>query len=319
MRYRLTVSAHDLAVALGIETDLIAPVPQAAFAAREAVLSDYLGERLAVAADGTPCRAGRPLVGYHALPADLVLDLRYECPQATASIAIAYRLFFDLDPTHRSIGTIDSGAGPEEYLVDRNFTLIEVALARPAPSGAWRARAARVVLLGVEHILVGIDHVLFLVALLLTGAGFVSMVKVVTSFTVAHSLTLAAAWFGLIDLPGRLTESLIAASVAFVAAQNLLERGLEGRWKLAFAFGLVHGLGFFAVLNELDLERADATTTLFAFNLGVELGQLAILAVYYPALAWAHRRAWYRRAMVAGSAAILALAGYWLIERALFA
>lgn len=313
IRYRLTVSAHDLAILLDIATDLTSPIPLERFAARIDLLREHLDEQLVILGDGMPCPRTALTVDYTRLPDDIVLDLDYACPAPPRALRLTYRLFFGVDPGHRAIGTIDAGRGRQEYLLDRHTTTLEAGVGERGVL----AILSRMVLLGVEHILIGIDHVLFVVALLLGGGRLWSLVKIVTAFTLAHSLTLALAWFGLIALPGRPVEILIAASVAYVALENALGRGKGHRWILAFAFGLVHGLGFYGVLSELETDPSHIVTTLLAFNLGVELGQLAIVAVLFPALVWAIRRPWYRRAALCGSLAILAVALIWLVERAL--
>ncbi len=152
---------------------------------------------------------------------------------------------------------------------------------------------------------------------MIVNARLLAVVKVVTAFTLAHSVTLALAWYGLVDLPGRLVESAIAFSIGFVAVSNLIGRDFSHRWLLAGAFGLVHGLGFYGALGDLGLAEADAATTLLAFNLGVEAGQLAIVALVYPLLFLWVRQAWYRRSAQAASLLILAVAAWWIVERAL--
>jgi hypothetical protein len=319
--YRLTVSAHDLAVALGIETDLTAPVPQAAFEAREAALADYLAAGLALSAQGARCTAAAPAVDYGRLPEDVVLTLRFACPAPPGRLRIDYRLFFEIDPVHRSIGSVTAPDGTvEEFLFDRSLTHFEAALGA-APAAPWHERFVKLLLLGVEHILLGFDHLLFLLALLIVGGGFARLVGVVTAFTIAHSLTLALAWFGVIALPERLVETLIALSIALVALQNLLGENLPGwgarrRWLVAGGFGLIHGLGFYSALSELSLGGTDLVTTLLAFNLGVEAGQIAVVALVYVPLAWWLRQSWYATTARAASLAILLVAGWWTLERA---
>ncbi|MGF1610853.1 MAG: HupE/UreJ family protein, partial [Kiloniellales bacterium] len=204
--YRLIVSAHDLAVALGIETDLATPVPQAAFEAREAVLADFLARGLRLSAQDERCTPETPLIDYERLPEDVVFRLRFTCPAPVTRLRIDYRLFFEIDPIHRSIGSVTAPDGTvEEFLFDRGLTSFEAALGT-APAPPWHEHFVRLLLLGVEHILLGFDHLLFLLALLIIGGGFVRLVGVVTAFTVSHSLTLALAWFGLVTLPERLVE-----------------------------------------------------------------------------------------------------------------
>ncbi len=315
LRYGLTVSAHDLALILDIPTDLVAPIPMERFAGRLDLLREYLDEKLLVSADGVPCPRLSVGMSYHRLPEDIVLDLEYRCHAPPRRLRIAYRLFFGVDLAHRAMGTIEHAGGRQDYLLDRSFADIEIDPEHPTALASF----GRTLLLGIEHILAGIDHVLFIVALLLGGGLLWTLVKIITAFTIAHSLTLALAWYGVLDLPGRLVESLIAASIAYVAIENTLGRGMGHRWLLAFGFGLVHGLGFYGVLSGLDLDRGNALMTLVGFNLGVELGQLAIVLLLFPLLLWAVRKTWYRPATVSGSLAILAVALFWLVERALLA
>jgi hypothetical protein len=311
----LTVSAQDLAVAVGIETDLVAPVPRAAFEARAAAIDGYIRQRLRLYADDQVCPPDPIAIGYARLPQDIVLDLTFRCPSTGEWLLISYLVFFDIDANHRAIGVIDTGAGREQFLFDPSLTEIEIEIAAPPPPKPFLERATRFTVLGIEHIATGYDHLLFLIALLIVSARFLHLVKVVTAFTLAHSVTLSLAWFEVIDLPSRLVESLIALTIAYVAAENLFGRGFDRRWMLAFGFGLVHGLGFYGILRELDLGGGGALTPLFSFNLGVEIGQLAVVAVFYPLLAWAFSRAWYGRAMQVGSVAILAVAGFWFVQR----
>ncbi len=312
--YRLIVSAHDLAVALGIETDLVTPVPRAEFEARGEQLLQYFANRIRIFSDDVPCTQTPPRVDYGGLPADVRIDLAFRCPGPVERLRLIYLVFFDIDPRHRALGVVDSGAGPEEFLIEADMPEFEYDVAAAPPP--WIERAGRVLVLGIEHILVGIDHILFLIALLIVSARFVDLLKVVTAFTLAHSVTLGLAWYGIIDLPSRFVESAIALSIAYVAAENLTDRRFARRWMLAFGFGLVHGLGFYQMLAELDLQGVGAATTLVSFNLGVEVGQLMIVAVVYPLIALAFNRDWYARAMRGGSTAILALAGFWFVRRA---
>lgn len=313
IRYRLRISAHDLAVVLDIPTDFAAPIPAGEFVRQRDLLVEYVDEKLLVEGDAKAC----PRIGldmeFSRLPDDVLVDLTYRCPAPPERLRIAYRLFFAVDPGHRAIGTVAQEGDVQQYVLDRNAADIEVTVGSPL---AGFAGFGRLVLLGAEHILAGLDHVLFVVALLLGGGSFWALVRTVTAFTVAHSVTLSLAWFGVLDLPTRPVEIAIAASVAYVAIENMLGRGMGHRWAVAFAFGLVHGLGFFGVLSELDLGPAGTATTLLGFNLGVELGQLMIVALVYPLVRWSARSLWYRPAAVTASGAILAVALLWIAERA---
>lgn len=169
--------------------------------------------------------------------------------------------------------------------------------------------------LGIEHILTGYDHLLFLLTLLLAASRGSQMIACVTAFTCAHSLTLAWAALQSTHLPERWVESAIAASIAWVAAQNLRPSDIPPSWKQTFAFGLLHGLGFATLFRELNLPRADFLRGVLTFNLGVEAGQIAILLPLLPALLAIRTRSWhpvFRRSL---SAAALLLALFWLAQR----
>src|SRR5262249_4800918 len=182
--------------------------------------------------------------------------------------------------------------------------------------------AGEFLLWGMHHILIGYDHIAFLLALLLGARKIGEMVRVVTSFTVAHSITLLLAATDEIRLPSRVTESLIAASIVYVAVENYFIKDAKHRWMLTFAFGLVHGLGFSSVLRERLQDIDSIAVPVVSFNLGVELGQIAILLVVFPLLAWirkapdltlAERR---QRLLVRiGSAPIMLLGLAWLVDR----
>ena len=172
--------------------------------------------------------------------------------------------------------------------------------------------------LGIEHIWIGYDHLLFLFALLVVCRSFRSIVAIITCFTLAHSLTLALATFEVVTLPSRFVEAAIAATIVFVGVENLVRRDREppGRWALTFAFGLIHGFGFAGVLRELGVGGGRVALPLLSFNLGVELGQIAIAAAVLPAVWWLRKKEKFVRVGVPALSIAVALAGaYWLLER----
>jgi hypothetical protein len=175
--------------------------------------------------------------------------------------------------------------------------------------------------LGYTHILPkGLDHILFVIGLFLLSVRLRPILIQVTTFTVAHSITLALTMYGIVSLPSRVVEPLIALSIAYVAIENLATNQLKP-WRLAlvFAFGLLHGMGFAGVLSGLGLPRSDFLTALLSFNLGVEGGQLTVIAVAAAALYWYRQRVWYHRFVVMpASLAIAAVGVYWTITRTLF-
>ena len=175
--------------------------------------------------------------------------------------------------------------------------------------------------LGIEHILTGYDHVLFLFGLLIVTRTFGASLKIITCFTIAHSITLAVATLNLVHLPSRFVEPMIAASIVYVGAENIFRDGKpKGRWLLTFAFGLVHGFGFATVLREMGVGREGTrlAVPLVSFNLGVEVGQIAIAALVLPLpLVWKlhDRPVFVRRWVPACSGIVVLLGGYWFVQR----
>jgi hydrogenase/urease accessory protein HupE len=174
----------------------------------------------------------------------------------------------------------------------------------------------------VVHILLGLDHVLFVVSLAWAVRGLRELAGVVTAFTLAHSLTLALGALDLVALEPAWVESAIALSILYVALENILVKEPKGRYVVAFLFGLVHGFGFSYVLRDLGLPEEGVLPSLLAFNLGVELGQLALVAPLLPLVLWLRKRdeargaRWHRAATVAVSACVGVVALVWFIERA---
>ena len=191
-------------------------------------------------------------------------------------------------------------------------------------STARTASALQFLRLGVEHILTGYDHLLFLLGLLIVCTRFRGVLTIVSCFTLAHSVTLALAGTGVLMLPSRVVEPLIAASIVFVGVENVVRArqgtAPRGRWALTFAFGLIHGFGFAGALRDLGLGAAGVpiAVPLLSFNLGVELGQVAVASVLLP-LVWRLRAipAFARHGVTVVSAAISAAGLYWLIARVL--
>ncbi|MEO7576736.1 MAG: HupE/UreJ family protein [Massilia sp.] len=197
----------------------------------------------------------------------------------------------------------------------------DAATASPPSAGS----AASFLRLGIEHILGGYDHLLFLAGLLLVCHRWRSALWIVTAFTLAHSITLALAGLGIVAVPSRLVEAAIAATIVYVGVDNLL-RGRDGRepgarWLLTFVFGLLHGLGFASALAGIGLPRGmQSVVPLLSFNIGVELGQLAVAAVALPLLFWLRRSPRFLKWGVPALSAMVALAGvFWLLQRTLLA
>jgi hypothetical protein len=326
------IALRDLEQAIGLDTNGDGEITWGELRAHQADIAAYALARLSFAGDAKNCplRVSGHEVDHHSDGAYEVLRFAADCGSAPAAIEVGYKLFFDFDAQHKGLlnleyqGRIQSLVFTPERSKQR-FVLGEISAFRQFLSYGRD---------GVWHIWIGYDHILFLLSLLLPAVllrqrrhwlpvarfadAFWDVFKIVTSFTVAHSITLSLAALGVISLPSRLVESAIAASVVLAALNNLLPLVGGRRWVVAFAFGLIHGFGFASVLTELGLPRDALVLALVGFNLGVEAGQLTIVAVFLP-LAYYLRASWFYRRVVllGGSTAIVAVAMVWLLERSL--
>lgn len=325
------IALRDLEYAIGLDADGNGEITWGELSARHGDVASYALARLQVGAGGAACalQVTDHLVDRHSDGAYAVMRFSGTGCTPSGRLSIRYGLFFDLDPTHRGLARI-AAAGVTQTAIfapesaEQSFDLV-------APS-LW-SQIFTYLREGVWHIWIGFDHVLFLLSLLLPavwlraaggwqpaprfGGAFWEVFRIVTAFTVAHSITLSLAALELVTLPSRLVESVIAASVVLAALNNLFPVVNERRWAMAFAFGLIHGFGFASVLTDLGLPRDALLSSLFGFNLGVELGQLAIVAAFLP-LAFALRATGFYRRIVftGGSVVVVILAAVWLLERA---
>jgi len=241
----------------------------------------------------------------------MTLVVQYVFPQDVLAIRVNSTLPDVLGPGHIHLTTVILNGRIQEGILDNKT---RSAFFSPDTGSNWQT-FGRFVWLGIQHIATGYDHLAFLLGLLIATASLRSLVKVVTSFTVAHSITLALATFSIVVLPSRFTESMIAASIVYVAAENLIRGGAIERYRITFLFGLVHGFGFSNVLREMQLPRTNLALTLFSFNLGVEIGQLVFVVLLFPAIEDLLASRW-KRLRPAVSVAIGLLAIYWFIQRA---
>lgn len=239
------------------------------------------------------------------------LELSFPFSQPPSSVTVTSTMHEVMAPGHQHIMTLTmNGVSHEAVLNAQSPSATFTGQSPTRLQTLWKFG-----LLGIRHIFTGYDHLAFLLGLLVVTTSLGSLVAVVTSFTIAHSITLALATFGLVALPTRLTESVIALSILYVGIENLAGFRVMKRHYVTFLFGLVHGFGFSSILREMDLPRPDLALSLFSFNLGVELGQVAFVLLVYPAVRDLVRSGWTKLQPVI-SAAIAALAAWWFIERA---
>lgn len=271
-------------------------------------------EAVSLTAGEETCRAGRTRIqGSQTGDGKVRLELDFACPKHGAGLTLRedFRPLFG--EHYRSIVSARGAQGSREYVLGEGGREARLDLA--APAGGW----GDFLRLGIEHILTGFDHLLFLLALLVNQRRVWSVVRIVTAFTLAHSVTLSLATINLVALPDRIIEPAIAASIVWVALENLLFKSAEWRRAgVAFLFGLVHGLGFAGALRELELSGGALVRALVGFNLGVELGQVACVAVVLPLIAWASRPAALSRLPQAASIVVALVGAFWFVERVFF-
>lgn len=324
------IALRDLDFAIGLDEDGNGELTWDEVRSKHADIAAYALARLKITAGDKSCPliARQQLIDQHSDGAYTVLMFDSTCN--AEKIKVQYQLFFDLDTQHKGLlhlvnhkdATITAIFNPEQ--ASQEFVVAEV--------NQWQ-QFSDYIFHGIWHIWIGFDHILFLLSLLLpavlvfnagkwqAASGFksaaIDVLKIVTAFTVAHSITLSLAALNVLALPSRLIESAIAASVILAALNNLFPLFQGRRWIVAFAFGLIHGFGFASVLADLGLPQSALMLALLGFNLGVEIGQLIIVAGFLP-LAYLLRRHWlYQRAILqVGSGLIILIALVWFIERA---
>jgi hypothetical protein len=321
--------AHDL--------DLAAPerlLEPSTLAAHANAVTALLSGRVRIAVDGTALTGARwsaPVV--LADRQSVLIRTRLSLLKPPGALSVS-AFMFPYDPVHRTFVNV----------YERDTLMLQAILTKDRQqadhfAGTRQGTLAVVrkfVAAGIHHILIGPDHLLFLVGLLLLGGSFRRLVLVVSAFTIAHSVTLSLAALSLVSPPAWIVEPAIALSIVYVGADNLTvqrlrpERGANSpsaersprdvRVWIAFAFGLIHGFGFASVLREMGLPARALGWSLFSFNLGVEIGQLVVVAVVASAIAAIRKRSEVagRRLAVAGSIAVILAGAFWFIERVFF-
>ncbi len=328
------IALRDLAFVIDVDRNRDGAVTWGEVKAQRDVIERYALARLVVRSDGRACQT-RPtgqMIDEHTDGAYDVVLFDAVCEQEIPSrVTVDYHLFDDVDPYHRGIVTLRAG--------DRTAAAV---LGPDAPTAAldlqqlarWH-QARSFAVNGVWHIWTGPDHLLFIFSLLLPAvllrrrgapawtpvprlrSSMWELVKVVSAFTVAHSATLTLSVLGYVHLPSRLVESGIALSVIVAALNNLYPVVTSRAWLLAFAFGLIHGLGFASVLAGLDLPAGAMAAALSGFSLGVEIGQEAIVLPFVTLAFLVRRTRFYQVGVLRfGSVAIMGIASVWLVQRA---
>jgi hypothetical protein len=329
---RWEIALRDLDFAIGLDNNDDGAITWGELRAKATVISSYAFARLKLSANEQNCshRHTSLKVDDHTDGKYAVLYFASDCGKSQLdNVTVEYRLFAELDPQHRGLlkltrdnATIAAVLVPSQPA--RSFGLLEHA-------DSWKA-LPDFIHEGIWHIWKGYDHILFLFSLLIPSVMVYKrarwqpvdafstacwdVLKVVTAFTVAHSITLGIATLGYVELPSRWVESVIAASVILAALNNLVAIVTGKRAALAFTFGLIHGFGFASVLTDLGLQESSKLWGLLGFNLGVEIGQLALVIAFLPLAYKFSRYSLYKPVvMKTCSLSIVGLASIWLVER----
>lgn len=329
------IALRDLDMAIGLDADGNGELTWNEVKARHPAIAAYALSRLKLAAkDGGACvlTVGQQMLDDHSDGAYAVLPLAADCAADVDTLEVDYRLLFDIDPQHKGLLRLEHAQGKDVSTSTAIFTPDNPRQALVLTGASRWRQFGDYVRHGIWHIWIGFDHILFLLSLLLPAvlvlqagawrggpsfrAAAIDVLKIVTAFTLAHSLTLSLAVLGVLSLPSRVVESGIALSVVLAALNNIWPLFQRRRALAAFAFGLIHGLGFASVLIDLGLPMANLVVSLVGFNVGVEVGQLCIVAVFLPLAYLARNSIFYRKiVLIGGSAVITAVASVWLIER----
>jgi hypothetical protein len=329
------IALRDIDFAIGLDANSDGDITWGEVQARHTDIVAWALGRLTLQRGGDcTLQVVEHLVDTHTDGAYAVLRLRGSCPSAAQALAIHYRLLFDIDALHRGLLRLDLDGVAHANVLAPDTGVLSI----KAGETSRLAQFGQYLIEGVWHIWIGFDHILFLLSLLLPAvlvqttlmnnarrwvgvttfrAALTEVLWVVTAFTLAHSITLTLAALQVVSLPSRWVESAIAASVVLAAANNLIPVVSKRRWLVAFAFGLIHGFGFASVLTELGLPKDALVLSLLGFNIGVEIGQLAIVAVFLPLAYLLRNTALYRKGVfVGGSVLTMLIALLWFAERA---
>jgi hypothetical protein len=328
---QLELAVRDLDLAYALDADGDGNVTWGELRKRESELAPLVLRRISIGPAGAPCELVPGAIAIDSRGGEnyVIFPFAGSCAVLGSPVRVGYDLMFGLDAQHRGLVNLGKGDIGRSTVMTPETRVAVIDLESGNRLDVIRSFISH----GVHHIWNGYDHMLFLVTLLLPavvmrsgnvwrpveslGGAVWATTRVVTAFTLAHSITLSAAASGMVELPSRLVECVIAASVAVAAINNLYPVVSRRTWIAAFVFGLMHGFGFASVLTDLGLPPAGRLVALFAFNVGVELGQLAVVAGLLPVLFLMRRSSTYTQvALPAGSMVIMVIGVTWILQRA---
>lgn len=316
LRYELYIDYFELArvIDLGVNPGASDEQLNAALRKNAGPVSGYLNEHLKIIADGVEISgelADTSVAKWNNDRDYAQILLNYPASSMeSAAVVIRYSVFFDdNDEMHRNILTYGSGDSQEQFVLQANEREFK------AGNGTLLGQVFRFLQLGFHHILIGYDHILFVVALMLGARKISDMLKVVTVFTLAHSVTLGLTALDLIRIPAEIVEPLIALSIAYVAIENILFPAPRFRLAVVFGFGLFHGVGFAGALNLTGDLSWKAFVSILSFNLGVEAGQILVIVLLFPLLLAIRKYKWSKIVHGTATAGIFIFGMMWYLER----
>jgi hydrogenase/urease accessory protein HupE len=306
--YELKLDLEELGHALEKETEQQELIDKK-------IVQQYVNEKLKLYADseainGTVVKTDIEMIEDRPFA---VINLVYNLEHKPEKLVVEYNMFLDdSDPSHANFASIKMDGEQQEKILSFESREIEIG------EVSFFQTTKQFIVLGLEHIFTGYDHILFVISLLIGAKTIRHIFMLVTAFTIAHSITLALATFEIILLPSRFVESAIALSIVYIALINIFNKDSKHQPWLAFGFGLIHGFGFAGILSEMKLDPTQMATSLFSFNIGIEIGQLLIVSIAFPIILWIKKITikpikW---VIPSTSVAILAFGLVWFIQRA---
>ena len=325
------IALRDLDFAIGLDENGNHEITWQEVVNKQKEIHAYAFARLSIQNKKVDCPItyGKTLIDHHTDGSYVVMEFSASCKDKINQLVLGYTLFSDLDPSHRGLLKLDYKGATKTAIFGPDAARQSFMLEKLSQFTEFKEYVVE----GIWHIWKGYDHILFLISLLLPAvlvyeqknwhaaahfkAPFLDILKVVTAFTLAHSITLTLATLHVISLPSRWVESVIALSIVLAALNNLYPYILGRRWVVAFVFGLIHGFGFATVLADLGLQDSTLAIALIGFNIGVEIGQLCIVVLFVPIAYSLRQFKFYQHIIVGGGSSLVVLiASAWFIERA---
>ncbi len=323
---KITFSSQDIEALVPMDTDGDAEVTDEELGNAKPHISRYVITHFNVKSGGQDIKSTASGTVSYDNKNNTHVELNYP-EQQIDKLTVESKILSRLPSGHKQYLTVQDETGKEigKKMLTQQDGIIEIDLknvsAAAGPENRSTSPFTDFLKLGVEHILTGYDHLLFLFSLLVITRNFWPALQIITFFTVAHSITLALAGLNIVDIPGSIVEPLIAATIVYVGLENIFRKAnvtTKQRCILTFFFGLIHGFGFAGVLREMGISSIETgiLVPLFSFNLGVELGQITVAAIVLPIIWWLHGKESISKYLVPVGSVLTCLAGsYWLLER----